>query len=559
MEKRAILFFILTFLIFYIWSQYFVPNPVTPVTENKIVEETVEKKSQPADETATQTTADQNPISTEEEVLADAAPAEAEKEFLVETPLYIATFSNKGPSLTGFKLKKYRTSLEPDSPLVELFTAHEDIKSHISLYFNNPSLKNGNNLVFSTNRDSIFLDSGSKMENLTFKYISPDGITIEQIFNFSPEKYDIAVDFKMTNNSGIPIDGNIKSVINDLPPKQKGRYYSFTGAAAFFNNELKDYKPKDLDDDEKPDLSGNIDWFAYENEYFISAVAPEEVKGARFTGTSQPSGVITATHFSAPIELAPSSEISKKYSLFLGPKDINIIQKFGHNLDKAIDYGFFSIIAGPLHFVLNFFNRFLNNYGFSIILLTIIIKIIFWPLTHKSQKSMKEMQKLQPLMAKIREKYKDNREMMNKELMGLYRTYKVNPMSGCLPMLIQIPVFFALYRVLGSSIELRQAPFLLWINDLSAPDRLFNWSFSIPFMEPPYGIPVLTLLMGASMFLQQKMQPMVGDPSQAKIMMFMPIMFTVMFINFPSGLVLYWLTQNILSIGQQYYINKKSD
>ena len=160
-------------------------------------------------------------------------------------------------------------------------------------------------------------------------------------------------------------------------------------------------------------------------------------------------------------------------------------------------------------------------------------------------------------MAKIREKYKDNKEMMNKELMGLYRTYKVNPMSGCLPMLIQIPVFIALYSVLSSAIELRHEPFAFWIKDLSTPDRLFSLPFGIPFMDPPYGIPVLTLLMGLSMFIQQKMQPMVGDPAQAKIMMLMPIMFTVMFINFPSGLVLYWLTQNILTIGQQYYTNKK--
>ena len=169
---------------------------------------------------------------------------------------------------------------------------------------------------------------------------------------------------------------------------------------------------------------------------------------------------------------------------------------------------------------------------------------------------MKEMQKLQPLMAKIREKYKNNKEQMNKELMGLYKTYKVNPMGGCLPMLIQMPVFFALFRILGSSIELRHAPFFLWINDLSAPDRLFNFQFQVPFMSPPYGIPVLTLLMGASMFLQQKMTPTPGDPSQAKIMMFLPIIFTFMFINFPSGLVLYWLTNNILSIGQQYRIKR---
>ena len=147
---------------------------------------------------------------------------------------------------------------------------------------------------------------------------------------------------------------------------------------------------------------------------------------------------------------------------------------------------------------------------------------------------------------------------MNTEMMNLYKTYKVNPMSGCLPMLIQLPVFFALFRLLGSSIELRHAPFMLWINDLSAPDRLFNFPFAIPFMAPPHGIPVLTLLMGASMFIQQKMTPTPGDPAQAKMMMFMPIIFTFMFINFPSGLVLYWLVNNILSIGQQYRILKSS-
>jgi YidC/Oxa1 family membrane protein insertase len=169
---------------------------------------------------------------------------------------------------------------------------------------------------------------------------------------------------------------------------------------------------------------------------------------------------------------------------------------------------------------------------------------------------MKEMQKLQPLMAKIREKYKDDKEQMQRELVGLYKTYKVNPMGGCLPILIQIPVFFALYRILANSIELRQAPFMLWITDLSAPDRLLNFSFSIPFMSPPYGIPVLTLLMGASMFIQQKMSPAPGDPAQAKVMMYLPIIFIVMFINLPSGLVLYWLTNNVISILQQYRMLK---
>jgi YidC/Oxa1 family membrane protein insertase len=171
---------------------------------------------------------------------------------------------------------------------------------------------------------------------------------------------------------------------------------------------------------------------------------------------------------------------------------------------------------------------------------------------------MNAMKRLQPLMTEIREKYKNDKKQMNQELMGLYKTYKINPMGGCLPMVLQIPVFFALYRMLYQAIELRHAPFLLWITDLSAPDRLFHFSFSIPFMQPPFGIPVLTLIMGATMLLQQKMSPPPGDPTQAKMMMLMPIVFTFIFINFSAGLVLYWLVNNVLSIAQQYYIQKKN-
>jgi YidC/Oxa1 family membrane protein insertase len=206
---------------------------------------------------------------------------------------------------------------------------------------------------------------------------------------------------------------------------------------------------------------------------------------------------------------------------------------------------------------MNFLHDFIPNYGLAIIILTIMIKAVLWPLGSKSYKSMSEMKKIQPLMKEIREKYKDDKKKMNQEVMALYKTYKINPLGGCLPMVVQLPVFFALYRMLYQAIELRHAPFFLWINDLSAPDRLFRFGFSIPFMEPPYGIPVLTLVMGASMLLQQKMSPPMGDPTQAKMMMLMPIVFTVIFINFSSGLVLYWLVNNILSIAQQYYIQRK--
>ena len=213
-------------------------------------------------------------------------------------------------------------------------------------------------------------------------------------------------------------------------------------------------------------------------------------------------------------------------------------------LEKTVDFGWFDIIAKPLLLSLTFFYRFLGNYGLAIILITIIIKILFWPLTHKSFKSMRGMQKLQPEMAKLKEKYGDKKEEMAKQQMQLYKQYNVNPLGGCLPMLLQIPVFIALYRGLMDSIELRHASFIgFWINDLSAKD-------------PTYIAP---LVMGLSMFLQQKMTPTAADPAQAKMMLLMPVIFTVMFLNFPSGLVIYWLVNNLISIAQQLYINKRTD
>ncbi len=267
---------------------------------------------------------------------------------------------------------------------------------------------------------------------------------------------------------------------------------------------------------------------------------------------------VLGCHFIGPEQtIQPGNQTSFEYEIFFGPKSMAVLKDVGHDLNKALDFGMFDFIAKPLLWFMNFIFSLIPNYGIAIIVLTMLTKIVLWPLGSKSYKSMNEMKRLQPLMAEIREKYKNDKKQMNQEIMSLYRTYKINPMGGCLPMVLQIPVFFALYRMLYQAIELRHAPFLLWINDLSAPDRLFNFGFSIPFMQPPYGIPVLTVIMGATMLLQQKMSPPPGDPTQAKMMMLMPIVFTVIFINFSSGLVLYWLINNILSIGQQVYIQKK--
>ena len=230
------------------------------------------------------------------------------------------------------------------------------------------------------------------------------------------------------------------------------------------------------------------------------------------------------------------------YLVFIGPKEPQALTAAGHQLDKIVGFGFFDLLAQPLFVVLTFLFGYFKNYGVAIILLTVLIKIIFWPLTHKSYSSMKSMQKLQPEMQKLRDKFKNDKERLNKEMMSLYKTHSVNPLGGCLPMLVQIPVFFALYQVLLSSIALRHAPFAFWLTDLSDKD---------PYYITP-------LLMGASMFVQQKMTPTTADPMQAKIFMMMPIVFTFMFLNFPSGLVIYWLVNNLLTILQQYFIHRKA-
>jgi YidC/Oxa1 family membrane protein insertase len=239
--------------------------------------------------------------------------------------------------------------------------------------------------------------------------------------------------------------------------------------------------------------------------------------------------------------LEPGESISFDYVAYLGPKDYDLLKAAGHQFDAAIDLGFFSIIAQPLMIALKFFHGYLGNWGFAIILLTVCIKALFWPLTQKSYSSMKAMQKLQPKMAKLREKYANDKQRLNTEMMTLYKENRVNPFGGCLPILIQIPVFFALYQVLLRSIELRHAPFMWWITDLSAKD---------PYYVTP-------LIMGVTMFLQQKMTPTTMDPMQARLMMMMPVVFTFLFLNFPSGLVIYWLVNNVLTIAQQYLINRK--
>ena len=283
--------------------------------------------------------------------------------------------------------------------------------------------------------------------------------------------------------------------------------------------------------------------------YFLSAVLPGETNNVTVKGLLQKTVYRTAVEEPENL-LAPGQEKELTVSYWLGPKDRTQLLAVSDQLAKSIDLGMFSIIAKGLLWLLEFFHKYVHNWGVAIILLTIVIKAVFWPLTAKSYASMEKMKKLQPMMTAIREKYKDNKELMNKEVMALYKTYGVNPASGCVPILIQLPVFFGLYQALLTSIELRHAPFIMY---LPFTDKL--WLADLSAKDPYYITPVI---MGLTMFLQQRMSPPATDPTQQKIMMFLPLIFTVLFLGFPSGLVIYWLVNNILSIFQQWLMMRKN-
>lgn len=547
MEKKTILAFVLSLAVLIAWSVLFAPKPAQK-TEPSTKEETVQ--SQPAP------TASPQPapaVQKMERPAGSMASTAEEKEVVVETPLYRAVFSSTGASIKSFKLKKYHLTADLDSPLVDLAHGQAPL---VTIQFDPAGKKDTNPVVYHVDENALTMEAGASPRELTFRATTSDGLLLQQTFRIDPDHYAIEHGLTVSNPLEKPVEGILKARIANLPPKESTSYYSFIGITLLLNNKYVEIASTDLKNEKS--LSGLIAWISYQEDYFMTAFVPEAESQSNFLGRTLASGVLEGTWSAALQPIPTGNQFSTRSTLYMGPRDLDILKVIGRKLDLAIDFGWTDIIAKPLLYLLRFFNQYTGNYGIAIILLTILIKILFWPLTHKSYKSMKEMQKIQPLMAKIREKYKDNKEMMNKEMMSLYKTYKVNPMGGCLPMVIQIPVFFALFRILGNSIELRHAPFVLWINDLSAPDRLFHLPFTIPYMTPPSGIPVLTLLMGASMFIQQKMTPTPGDPMQAKIMLLMPVIFTFMFINFPSGLVLYWLVNNVLSIGQQYRIIKRA-
>ncbi|MHB1016054.1 MAG: membrane protein insertase YidC [Desulfurivibrionaceae bacterium] len=539
MDTQRIFLAIFLSLAILLGYQYFFVPPPPPVTKSIVA-------STPQDGKAAEKSAvpvvGANPAA----LLPVSAAVRQGREIPVTTSLYSAVVTESGGMVKSFRLKHYREALAKDSGNKELLLP----KGGDSLPLN---------FSWGVEPGSIppvvYAAAPLKQEQgggtiLTMRGKLPSGLEVVRTMRFSGQQYLMELTIEVVNPTATPLKGAPYLTLDNRPFSQEsGRV--FVGPAVLRDGVLEEIKTTDLKKGSRS-FTGKISWAAYEDNYFLCGIVPHTGEQHTAYFSLQEGDRVTTVLAGASDVIQPGQRQQYTYSVYFGPKTMGALKAAGYELDRSINFGWFDVMAKPTLYLLNFLYGYVGNYGVAIILVTVFIKLLFWPISQKGMKSMKTMQKLQPKMAKIREKFKDDKQLQQQEMIKLYQTYKVNPVGGCLPMVIQIPVFFALYKVLLQTIELRHAPFFLWITDLSAPDRLFI-GFNLPFVG---GIPVLTLLMGATMFLQQKMTPATGDPTQQKVMMFMPVIFTFMFLNFASGLVLYWFVNNLLSIGQQYLVNR---
>jgi len=545
---RAFLAIILSFLILLGYQYFFVPQ--------QEVAETQEQQPAAVAETAQPEIAAETPGAEAAAPSAVQTPGVAElqvvagKDVPVETDLYSAVVTESGGGIKNFRLKKYREENTADSGPKELVKT--EAAGELPLYFTwgvDPTLAKV--ARFATDQESVTVTGDGPEKSLTMKTELESGLILTRTMTFKPGSYLIRLAVDVHNTSENAFKGSPYLGLTNRPFSDNAQRFLFSGPAVLVDGELREFKTDDIQK-EQGIVMGQIAWAAYEGNYFMNGIIPENGGGKATVRMTAVDDKVSTLLSGDQDVLMPQSHKVYDYTVYLGPKKVSILREAGLDLERVVNFGWFDKMARPLLWLMNFLYEYCRNYGVAIILVTVLIKAILWPISHRGMKSMKNMQAIQPKMAKLREKYKDDPTRLNQEMMTLYKTYKVNPLGGCLPMLLQIPVFFALYKVLLQAIELRHAPFMLWITDLSAPDRLWI-GFDIPLLG---GIPVLTILMGGSMFLQQKLTPSPADPTQAKIMMFLPLIFTFMFLNFASGLVLYWFVNNLLSIGQQYMVNR---
>lgn len=404
---------------------------------------------------------------------------------------------------------------------------------------------------------------------LALSWENGEGLRFAKEFSID-ENYLFTITRSVTNEGSEPVTLYPYGLVSRWgTPETLGYYILHEGPIGVLGGSLKEVDYDEIQDEKLIELESTGGWLGFTDKYWLASLVPAQDRPikASFRYTAGPGGQARyQTDFlGEAVTVAPGQSVEITDRLFAGAKEVDKLdayeERYGVPLfDRAVDFGWFYFLTKPIFHVLDFFYKLVGNYGIAILLLTLVVKLLFFPLANKSYKAMSQMKKLQPEMMKLRERHGDDRAKMNQELMELYRREKVNPMSGCLPILVQIPVFFALYKVLFVNIEMRHAPFFGWINDLSAPDptSIFNLFGLLPF-EPPamLMIGVWPLLMGFTMWLQQRLNPKPADPTQAKVMNFLPVMFTFLFATFPAGLVIYWTWNNVLSIAQQWLIMKR--
>ncbi|RDH91160.1 MAG: membrane protein insertase YidC [endosymbiont of Seepiophila jonesi] len=379
--------------------------------------------------------------------------------------------------------------------------------------------------------------------DVAMAWAGSDGLKVTKHFIFNRGSYLIDVTHEVDNQSAEPWAARDYAQLQRTEPTDQSRLttYTYTGGV-YYNPEAKYEK---VDFDEMAEKGLNVDstdgWLAMIQHYFLGAWIPPKTQMEHYYTNSLPGPKYLIGSYSPSVTVAPGSSHSFSKQLFVGPKLQDHLVTVAPGLELTVDYGWLTVIAQPIFWLLKKIHSWVGNWGWSIILLTIMIKALFFKLSETSYKSMANMRKLTPRLQAMKDRYGDDKQRLNQAMMEMYKKEKVNPLGGCLPILVQIPVFIALYWVLLESVEMRQAPFMLWIDNLSAKDPYF----------------VLPLIMGVSMFVQQKLNPAPPDPMQAKIMMSLPFVFTIFFAFFPSGLVLYWVVNNLISIAQQYYITRK--
>jgi YidC/Oxa1 family membrane protein insertase len=533
MEKRLVIFLVASVAIVYLFT-LFAHTPPPAVAPQQAATPAV---------TGTAAAPSASPSSGPADIPDLASPStQPATTVTIDTPLYRATLTTEGGVLTRWELKRYTETVKGSDPVV-LYPPMERPTASAPFSIEIPGVNTSvlNEAIYHLEGGNAQLDKEHPSARVRLFVSLPlkDGsgrtVTVDKELLFHSDTYRVDLTFRVDGLNG-PYGvtlGDSFGLHEGQGPQQ--RFFGHLGAVSLIGDKLVMDKPDKLDG---PTVvhTGDVHWTAIEGKYFVAALIPTMPLGEVTVARMDTTGI------SAALSLQPSRR--EELALYAGPKEYKALTALHAGLEQTIDFGWFMFgsltlvrfLAKPLFLLLQFLHGYTHNYGVAIILLTALIKLLFVPLTHKSYTSMKAMQALQPKMAELQKKYKDDKERFNKELFQLYRTHKVNPLGGCLPMLLQIPVFVAFYNILYSTIELRHAPFFWWIHDLSAKDPYY----------------VLPLIMGATMFIQQKIQPSAMDPKQARMMMLMPVIFTFMFLQFPSGLVLYWLVNNLLTILQQY-------